>query len=306
IKGRKHPITSTGHADLVELPDRRWYTVFLGTRPYEGDYYNTGRETFLAPVVWENEWPLINPGIEDVQYSYPVPFPSKTRKASGSKYSGNFSYKDDFAGKALSKDWIFLRTLKASWYQLTGKKGLLNIKLRPETAGGKANPSFIARRQQHTNFTASTSLLFSAQTENEKAGLLCFMHEDHFYFLAIAKENGQPVVQLFQSSSNKADSNSMVQLASHKLDRDETFVQLKVAVNADKYAFYFSTDEENWILVKDNVDGKFLSTKKAGGFVGTTVGLYATSLGKPSDNTAYFDWFQYTGKDPVHETSVHK
>ncbi|HEY0041899.1 MAG TPA: glycoside hydrolase family 43 protein, partial [Flavisolibacter sp.] len=114
IKGRKHPITSTGHADLVELPDGRWYTVFLGTRPYEGDYYNTGRETFLTPVVWENEWPLINPGVEDLQYSYPVPFPSKTRKATGSKYSGNFSYKDDFAGKALSKDWIFLRTLKAS------------------------------------------------------------------------------------------------------------------------------------------------------------------------------------------------
>ena len=50
---RKNPITSTGHADLIQTENGDWLAVFLGCRPYSmsGDgFYNTGRETFLAPV----------------------------------------------------------------------------------------------------------------------------------------------------------------------------------------------------------------------------------------------------------------
>jgi hypothetical protein len=28
--------------------------------------------------------------------------------------------------------------------------------------------------------------------------------------------------------------------------------------------------------------------------------MYATSLGVPSDNTAFYDWFEYTGKDAMY------
>jgi len=58
---RQNPISSVGHADLVEGPDGNTYAVFLGVRPYEWDFYNTGRETFIAPVKWVDGWPVINP-----------------------------------------------------------------------------------------------------------------------------------------------------------------------------------------------------------------------------------------------------
>ncbi len=65
-----------------------------------------------------------------------------------------------------------------------------------------------------------------------------------------------------------------------------------------------STNNRDWKLIKDNVDGKFLSTKEAGGFaanfVGSTLALYGTSLGTPTTNTAYFDWFEYKGDDEVY------
>ena len=69
---RPNPITSTGHADFVQTESGDWWAVFLGCRPYhpyEKEYYNTGRETFLAPVKWENGWPTINPGHEEVTVS---------------------------------------------------------------------------------------------------------------------------------------------------------------------------------------------------------------------------------------------
>ncbi len=53
--------------------------------------------------------------------------------------------------------------------------------------------------------------------------------------------------------------------------------------------------------IKDSVDGTYLSTAKAGGFVGCMFALYATSLGKPSKSTAYFDWFRYIGDDEVYK-----
>ena len=48
-------VHSTGHADLLELSDGRWYMVALGIRGDEDRLSNMGRETHLVPVVWERE-----------------------------------------------------------------------------------------------------------------------------------------------------------------------------------------------------------------------------------------------------------
>ena len=56
---RPNPITSVGHADLVQDAEGQWWATFLGVRPYAGDLYNTGRETFLMPVKWKDGWPVI-------------------------------------------------------------------------------------------------------------------------------------------------------------------------------------------------------------------------------------------------------
>src|SRR5690606_38248070 len=58
---RSHPIQATGHADLVQAQNGRWWMVFLGIRPWDGAHHHLGRETFLAPVTWDSEgWPVIN------------------------------------------------------------------------------------------------------------------------------------------------------------------------------------------------------------------------------------------------------
>jgi xylan 1,4-beta-xylosidase len=85
---RPFPITCTGHADFVEVPSGDWWSVFLGCRPYADDYYNTGRETFLAPVEWKNGWPRINPKFREIRYRYPLPI--QTAPSVGRPYSGNF------------------------------------------------------------------------------------------------------------------------------------------------------------------------------------------------------------------------
>ena len=62
-------VHSTGHGDLVELEDGRWYVVMLGIRGDVKRKSNMGRETFIAPVWketydWKERkilWPVISP-----------------------------------------------------------------------------------------------------------------------------------------------------------------------------------------------------------------------------------------------------
>ena len=290
---RPHPITCTGHADLVMTPAGDWWAVFLGCRPYlpeyEG-YFNTGRETFMAPVKWIDGWPVIDPDHAEIQYSYPLPIILEKPIKADIPYSGNFRIRDDFDSETLDLYWVFLRTPHTKWYSLSDRRGSLAIQLRPETCSGKSNPSFIGRRQQHLCGSVSTAMDFVPVSEFEKAGLLVFQNEKHYYFLGKSIEKGEPVVQLYKTDTL---------LASHKIGEGRN-IRLKVVADGAEYSFYYATKQEEWILLKDKVDARFLSTRVAGGFVGCMYAMYATSSGKASSNVAYFDWFEYVGDDEIY------
>ena len=295
---RQNPITTTGHADFVEGKAGEWWAVFLGCRPYaDKDYYNIGRETFLAPVKWIDGWPVINPDFEQVQYEYQQPLPIS--KNGGLKQSGNFAIRDDFDLDKLPIEWMFLRAPKEDWYSLKQKTGALSLKVRPETCSEKVNPSFIARRQQHIASTATVSIQFQARYEKEKAGLVIFQSENNFYFLCQSVSTGKKMVELFQAPV-KGDS-IMVLIASAQLRQKSESIVLKIESNEQGYSFFYGESERDWKLLKDNLDPKFLSTKVAGGFVGSVYAMYATSQGEPSTNTAHFNWFNYQGHDAVYK-----
>ena len=68
--GKHYPVTCVGHGDLVEDHQGNWYMVLLACRPKDG-YTLKGRETFLAKVVWEDGWPVVNPGIGHLEVPEP-------------------------------------------------------------------------------------------------------------------------------------------------------------------------------------------------------------------------------------------
>ena len=66
-------------------------------------------------------------------------------------------------------------------------------------------------------------------------------------------------------------------LASDEIDADTNEVYLKLVSQGIGYDFYYSIDgEKSWKLLCKDVDPSYLSTTTAGGFTGTTIGLYAT------------------------------
>ena len=290
---RKNPITSTGHADLVEGPDGNTYAVFLGVRPYEGDFYNTGRETFIAPVKWTNGWPVINPNFEEVQYTYPVNF--KEQKQKSLPLNGNFKQSYNFKN-LFKSNFLFLRTPDASWCKANLKSVTMN--LLPQTCMEKGNASFIARRQQHLTFSVTVDLNFTAQAENEKAGFISFQNEYHFYYICKSIENGKDIIQVYKG--NPTDK-KMDLLAQEILDKNQKNIQFKISADRNTYSLSYATSKNNWQVLKANLDAKFLSTKTAGGFVGTLYALYTTSYGKESKNKAIFKNLIYSGNDETYK-----
>jgi alpha-N-arabinofuranosidase len=271
--------------------------VFLGCRPYDGDYYNTGRETFMLPVKWENGWPLILEGNEQVPFELPAPFPQKT-KSEKNEFNRNLFFRDEFKKEKLDSRYAFLRNPTEGLYNLN--KGKLFLPLKALAVTGKENPAFIGFRQANLYGSATTQLEFTAALENEKAGLIVFQSENHYYFLCKSLQNGQPVVQLFKGPGKQNAGGLPILLAAQPLIKNKKFY-LKIEAKGDTYSFCYANKKNKWKLLKDGVDGKFLSTKDAGGFVGSMFAMYASSGGKTSSSIAAYDWFEYKGSDDMYK-----
>lgn len=289
---RKDPITSAGHAQFVDGPDGKTYAIFLAVRPYEGDYYNTGRETFIAPVTWKDEWPVINLDTKEIQYRYKAGF-NEVKQQGARPQAGNFSYMLTFE-KSLDPALLFMRTVDSSSFSLSSKSGL-TMKLKPETNMELGNPSFIGKRQQHLYCTTETELNFSPKSEKEKAGLTIFQDEGHFYLISKSMDQGKPVIQLYKSKPKEKE---MELLTQEPLTDAASPVKLRIVAEGGTYRFYFFKGSA-WQLLKDKLDAKFLSTKEAGGFIGCLFGMYATSSGEQTTNSASFKYLKYSGNDSV-------
>ena len=124
--------------------------------------------------------------------------------------------------------------------------------------------------------------------------MLIFQSENFYYFLCKSVENGEPVVQLFKSPARGKTEAEL--LASQKLTSSKELF-LKIEARSDTYAFFYAEKKNQWKLLKEGVDGSFLTTKVAGGFVGSLFALYGTSNGAPTSSVALYDWFEYKGDD---------
>lgn len=67
---REDPIIAAGHAKFVQLPNGDWWATFLAICPYHREMFNIGRETFLLPVRWKNDWSYILQAGERIPFTH--------------------------------------------------------------------------------------------------------------------------------------------------------------------------------------------------------------------------------------------
>lgn len=266
--GRAQPISNAGHVDLVDTPDGQWWAVFLASRPYADDRYNTGRETFLLPVQWRDGWPsILTPGA-------PIPYVAKAPHGTPARIdqaplSGNFTWRDGFDSSTPQREWLSLRVPKRDWADLRARPGWLTLHATPQGLASTGNPAFLGRRQQHTHFTASTALELPADA-GISAGLAAVQNSNAWYALGVRRDGDGAEVFV-----DKRDGTRTTTLARARIPVTTAPLRLQISGDGGRYSFAFDATGHGWQWLQRHDDASMLSTAQAGGFVGSTIGPFA-------------------------------
>lgn len=128
---------------------------------------------------------------------------------------------------------------------------------------------------------------FDPKQEGECAGLVVVQSNEYHYRLTRVLKDGSQRIVLIKCEGGKDEV-----VAEQECDLNKIY--LRVVARGQDYSFYYGETPSSLQLLLGNCDGRILSTDVAGGFVGTYIGLYASSNGETSENFADFDWFEYT------------
>jgi alpha-N-arabinofuranosidase len=272
------PISGTGHADIVEDVNGNWWMVFLAFRTADGDYHHLGRETFLAPVEWDEEdWPVVN-GNGTAQLTM------ESNKISTEQILTD-KFEDNFVDSTLNYQWNFIRNPYENMYSLTEKKGYLRLYGSEISLNEVDSPTFVGKRQQHFNCNVATLLDFNPEKKDEEAGLTVFMNENHHYEIAVIGDVSNRKIILRRTIGKLS-----AIVAEEVIGEGNVILE----VNADKneYNFIYTIGDDVPKVIADG-ETKYLSSEVAGGFTGVYIGLYATGNGMRNSTPADFDYFRY-------------
>ena len=305
--GKMYPICNVGHADLVELKNGDWYMVMLGSRLIEGYHKNLGRETFIAPVVWEDGWPVVSPMTGKIEWTYPNQLLPEFTPIT-------IPVRDDFDGKNLDMHWVSMGTPYQEFYSLENSKLILKLVPRSmcpeiEQVGFELSKTpkkdnnclgFIGRRQTSESFSILTKMNFKANSEKETAGLVMMQAFNHQFRLERSMEAGKQIIRLMQSTTSYTGRQWMpgFQSTTTELELAKAVVEssdicLKIEALGQKIDFYYGSSEDSFHFLYENADGRLLNPEIVGGMVGTMLGMFASSNGSESENSASFEWFDY-------------
>ncbi len=263
---RADPISATGHADLVELDGDRWWAVFLATRPYRDDLYNTGRETFLLPVTWRDGWPVI------LERGAAVPALLRRPDLPASPAAPT-PPRDDFTGGTLGAQWMTLRGPPSpAWMRLA--RGALHLSPRAVPLGGMGRPSLIARRLQHADATISTALHLDPGPR-AAAGLVAIHSELFFVTAALVRDGTARFVEVRRRDGER-DPLEGALVARIALAEDLASIELRMHLHGASIDIDYALEPGRWRPISKAVDATILSPRP-GSFVGTMIGPFAAA-----------------------------
>ena len=260
------PFQAVGHADIVDDPDGNWWMVFHAIRPTVAQLHHIGRETMLAPMIWDEDgWPLVNGGKSVTA--------SMTVEGAGDSI-GWQNWRDDFGG-SLNPRWSFLRNPRMDKYSFC--EGRLTLAGCSDTLNDRY-PTMLITRQQQFDLRYETEMSLSGTAG--QAGLTVFHTNEHHYDLCVKSQSGGCEVRLRRQVADIAAESAPVFF--------EGTEKLILRVDADKmkYTFFAGTDPEHLVQIGTGSTQLMSTEVMRCTFTGCFAGVFAEG-----DVTAAFSYF---------------
>ena len=271
-RDRPNRVEATGHADLIELPDGRWWATFLATRPFAGQSTLLGRETWLLPVTWRDGWPVI------LDKGKPVPLELPRPDLPASEPADWSQWRETFRMPRLSSEWLEMRNpATVQWYALDRGEGALRLIAGQDAASSRDKPHFLGRRMRHPRAEWTARLDFAPEKPGDLAGVMAFGSEEHFLVAGI--EGGADGPTLAVRSRNGAGEPNGALVASAPLPAGVETVELRLTVADGRAAVdWRPIGRGAWRSLAANVDVEPMASVHTGLFTGVTVGPYAYAV----------------------------
>ena len=175
-------LQKAGHGSWCQTPSGEWYLVHLASRHVHGCSL-LGRETAIQAMVWDDDgWPRLAGGGCEPQDVVPAPrlppcpwppAPAEIRFAAG-------DLPPDFQTLRIPADDSWLR-LDAAGLHLNGQESLAS----------RHRTSLVARRVQHFDCRAETTVLIDPGDFQHMAGLTAFYDVASWYYLYVSHDAEQ-------------------------------------------------------------------------------------------------------------------
>lgn len=262
--GGDFPIRYVGHADMTKTTNGEYYIVLLGVRQSSG-YTTIGRETFLARVTWESNWPIVNVGVG--MLTDEVDINLEECKNSNNDIASLNKMFDFTAMVKLSPEFVFLRQEEGMRYSLSSQ-GLL-LKFSKTSIMEDESATYLGLRQQHRQCIYEVNISGFALENSEVVGLALYQNSKYHLRLELSSNEARLL-----KSSNGQD--SILEKCDIGKIESSSSITIRLEINKLKANFMLLIDS-NVILCVSEIDIRELSTEVAGGFVGCTIGVFASN-----------------------------
>ncbi|MCL2252916.1 MAG: glycoside hydrolase family 43 protein [Lachnospiraceae bacterium] len=281
---KNHQIQATGHADLIQDIYGEWWAVFLGYRETHAYFHHLGRETFLAPVEWVDEWPIINGG-RAIEFEMNVPSKAVILQSRVNEYHTDFT-------KGIELPFVHLRNPYPENYEST-ESGLKLIGSEFNLAD-EDSPTFLGFRQKDHESRLEIDFSFSPIVNGDEAGVTVFYKHDAHMDVYVGMENGRRFLCFKKSVGDILHICAYLPIFEGELSDDK----ITIIVKSDKLKYYFSAVVDGKEIFLGEGLTRYVSTESHQlGFTGTFLAIYATGNGKKASSDALFSRFEYYGFD---------
>ena len=233
-----------------------------------------------------NRWPVINPGVGKLEDEVEIPL-EEYRFAKEEGGQDHFEFYEEI----LDDRFLGISKRNERMYSLSERKGCLRLYTCPEIIGELGNPAYLGVRQKSYDFAVSAGVEFYPKSKNEAAGLVLYQnHENHLRMELVERTEASKERMLRVTACVKGKVEILAEYPVESKDLVE--IQLRAS---NQQAQVWMVDNGALTLVQDRIDLLPYTTEEAGGFVGCTIGMYATSnkVSMETMNYADFVWFHY-------------
>lgn len=290
-------VNSTGHADMIELEDGRWYMVSLGKRnDLDGDA-NMGRETYLMPMQWEPtivKWEQVSEDKwEPLRYLFPVvaPLTGKVERFTPLPFTDRPQYInntviDDFLNENLDLRWTFIRVPEEKTYSLLENPGFLRLYSKPDKIEDRKRFSLVGFRQKESDFEFEVKMNFLPDKNEVESGIIHYQKEWNYLTNTVIKKRKK----YYLEQKLKEKGKEVVTLKKTILKGYDGNIILKVKSNKDRYDFFYSLNDGSSFDYFTSIEAIKVLDRN---YTGALLGLFTTSNGVLSQDYADYDWVRY-------------